>query len=57
MSCVTSYLSQIIGEDQKGFTYLINYSGFKVTMLIHAHSNCFIVHQVFMPKTGSVPSI
>lgn len=46
MRCVASHLSEIIGKDERVFTYLINCSGFKVmfiitTTLIHLHSNCF----------------
>lgn len=60
--CVTSYLSQMIGKDKRGFTYFnelqwIQGYTYNSTLFVHLHSNCFIVHQVFIPKTGSVPGM
>lgn len=42
--CVASHLSEIIGKDERVFTYLINCSGFKVMFIITPHSfTCILI--------------
>lgn len=44
MRCVASHLSEIIGKDERVFTYLINCSGFKVMFIITPHSfTCILI--------------